>query len=117
MTRLLFGLLFCVALLGSSVLAKELPQDNTEKDQLDLIEEDDNLNEVDEESNENVASNEIAGGYTPDPCLKVRCGAGRICEVNDKGEGQCVCIPECPQETDDRRRVCSNHNETLDQRL
>ncbi|GIZ01940.1 hypothetical protein CEXT_386531 [Caerostris extrusa] len=112
MFRLNFGFIFLVALLVSFVIAKELPQESAEKDQLDLIAEDDNLNEVDEDSNENAASNEVEGGYVPDPCMKVRCGAGRICEVNDKGEGQCVCIPECPQETDDRRRVCSNHNET-----
>lgn len=43
-----------------------------------------------------------------DPCLKVRCGAGRVCEVNEKGEGVCVCIPECPQETDARRKVSSS---------
>lgn len=47
-----------------------------------------------------------------DPCLQVRCGAGRICEVDDEGEPQCVCIPKCPVESDSRRKVCSNHNET-----
>ncbi|XP_055952469.1 SPARC-like [Argiope bruennichi] len=108
MIRFNLGFLLCAVALLSIVLAKELPQGSEEKDQLDLIAEDESLNEIDEKD----ASNEVAGGYVPDPCLKVRCGAGRICEVNDKGEGQCVCIPECPQETDDRRRVCSNHNET-----
>ncbi|KAJ8916975.1 hypothetical protein NQ315_008375 [Exocentrus adspersus] len=47
-----------------------------------------------------------------DPCLQVRCGAGRICEVDSEGEPQCVCIPNCPVEKDSRRKVCSNHNET-----
>lgn len=27
-------------------------------------------------------------------------------------EAKCVCIPECPEETDLRRRVCTNKNET-----
>jgi len=94
--------------------AKDLPQsnevDSNEKDQLDLIAEDENQNE--EQAEEDASENEVEGGYKEDPCLKVRCGAGRVCEVNDKGEGQCVCIPECPQETDSRRKICSNHNET-----
>lgn len=47
-----------------------------------------------------------------DPCLKVHCGAGRICQVDELGEPQCICIPECPVETEPRRKVCSNHNET-----
>ncbi|XP_044762181.1 SPARC [Coccinella septempunctata] len=47
-----------------------------------------------------------------DPCLKVHCGAGRICQLDDGGEPQCVCIPTCPEESDARRKVCSNHNET-----
>ncbi|XP_045461646.1 SPARC [Harmonia axyridis] len=47
-----------------------------------------------------------------DPCLKVHCGAGRICQLDEVGEPQCVCIPSCPEESDSRRKVCSNHNET-----
>lgn len=50
--------------------------------------------------------------FLSDPCLEVRCGAGRICEVDSEGEPQCVCIPTCPVESDTRRKVCSNHNET-----
>lgn len=42
----------------------------------------------------------------------MHCGAGRICEVDKEGEPQCVCIPTCPVETESRRKVCSNHNET-----
>lgn len=44
--------------------------------------------------------------------MKVHCGAGRVCEVDDLGEPQCICIPECPVEVESRRKVCSNHNET-----
>lgn len=93
---------------------KDIPQgEGSEKDQLDLIAEDESQNEVDSEtSEEDSAENAVETKYKEDPCLKVRCGAGRVCEVNEKGEGQCVCIPECPQETDARRKICSNHNET-----
>lgn len=51
-------------------------------------------------------------GPLMDPCIKVHCGAGRVCEVDPAGEPQCVCIPTCPVETESRRKVCSNHNET-----
>ncbi|XP_063388263.1 SPARC isoform X2 [Cydia fagiglandana] len=47
-----------------------------------------------------------------DPCLKVHCSAGRVCEIDEHGEAVCNCIKECPDETDLRRKVCTNHNET-----
>lgn len=50
--------------------------------------------------------------HLSDPCLKVHCGAGRICQLDQGGEPHCVCIPTCPDESDVRRKVCSNHNET-----
>jgi len=46
-----------------------------------------------------------------DPCTKIHCGAGRVCQVQDDS-AQCVCIPECPEENDPRRKVCTNRNET-----
>lgn len=46
-----------------------------------------------------------------DPCKGTRCGSGRICEA-DGTEAKCICIPECPEETDTRRKVCTNFNET-----
>lgn len=42
--------------------------------------------------------------FTVDPCTKVRCGAGRVCKAEDN-IGTCVCIPECPEESDPRRKV------------
>lgn len=49
--------------------------------------------------------------HSVDPCRKVHCGAGRVCEA--KGDtAKCICIPSCPQEADPRRRVCTNRNET-----
>ncbi|XP_050427782.1 SPARC [Adelges cooleyi] len=47
-----------------------------------------------------------------DPCRKKHCGAGRVCKLTEDGEAQCVCITDCPTETDIRRKVCSNHNQT-----
>ncbi|ERL87014.1 hypothetical protein D910_04416, partial [Dendroctonus ponderosae] len=47
-----------------------------------------------------------------DPCLDVQCGAGMVCELDKEGEAQCVCIASCPEETESRRKVCSNLNET-----
>lgn len=46
------------------------------------------------------------------PCENKHCGAGRICQLTDEGDAKCVCIPECPTETEVRRKVCTNHNET-----
>lgn len=72
-----------------------------------------------EATNENVeipaeASEEIIDNTVPvsDPCNSVHCGAGRVCEVDDDNEPQCVCVANCPVETEARRKVCSNHNET-----
>lgn len=46
-----------------------------------------------------------------DPCTNIHCGAGRICNVNGD-TAECICIPECPEESDPRRKVCTNRNET-----
>lgn len=50
-------------------------------------------------------------GLIYDPCTKIHCQAGRICQVTDNS-AECVCIPECPEEYDPRRKVCTNRNET-----
>ncbi|XP_055384784.1 SPARC isoform X2 [Condylostylus longicornis] len=49
--------------------------------------------------------------YDFDPCEKMHCGAGRICQSNGD-TAECICIPDCPQEIDLRRHVCTNKNET-----
>ncbi|XP_052868821.1 SPARC [Anopheles cruzii] len=50
-----------------------------------------------------------------DPCKGVRCGAGRVCSVSEADSlAECICIPECPTETDPRRKVCTSLNETWD---
>lgn len=56
----------------------------------------------------------ILGADTPliyDPCTNIHCQAGRVCQVKDHS-AECVCIPECPEEYDPRRKVCTNRNET-----
>lgn len=63
----------------------------------------------DEPPKETVKGNEIP---LHDPCAKKHCGAGRVCELTEEGEAECVCISACPEEVDPRRKVCSNHNET-----
>lgn len=47
-----------------------------------------------------------------DPCTNIHCQAGRVCVTNDDHTAECVCIPDCPEEYDPRRKVCTNHNET-----
>lgn len=48
-----------------------------------------------------------------DPCSKIHCGAGKICQSEGE-KAECVCVSECPKEKDLRRRVCTNRNETWD---
>lgn len=70
------------------------------------------VNEIlNDNSNENVnpGDNEV---FFDDPCLKVHCSAGRVCEIDEHGDAVCNCIKECPYETESRRKVCTNHNET-----
>ncbi|GAB0090919.1 SPARC [Sergentomyia squamirostris] len=55
--------------------------------------------------------NPSAAPQISDPCSKVHCGAGRICQA-DGQMAACVCVPECPDEMDPRRKVCTNMNET-----
>ncbi|KAG6448182.1 SPARC [Manduca sexta] len=64
------------------------------------------LNELSQEGN---PDNEL---NMEDPCLKVHCSAGRVCEIDEHGEAVCNCIKDCPYETDSRRKVCTNYNET-----
>lgn len=48
-----------------------------------------------------------------DPCLDKHCGAGRVCKITEEGAGECVCIEQCDEEIDPRRKVCTNYNETF----
>lgn len=49
--------------------------------------------------------------FSADPCEKINCGAGKVCEA-DGTSASCICIPECPQQSDPRRMVCTNRNVT-----
>lgn len=46
-----------------------------------------------------------------DPCKNVHCGAGLVCKP-ENDVGVCVCVPECPEQSDPRRKVCTSLNET-----
>ncbi|XP_066591824.1 SPARC [Prorops nasuta] len=48
-----------------------------------------------------------------DPCLDKHCGAGRVCKATEEGKAECVCVETCGQESDPRRKVCTNYNETF----
>ncbi|XP_067127350.1 SPARC isoform X2 [Centruroides vittatus] len=88
---------FIYLLVFSLLILTGLAEENEEsKDQIDLIAEDDDTETPKEEN----------------PCLKVHCSAGRECEVDDNGKAKCVCVKKCMKEKDERRKVCSNHNET-----
>lgn len=120
-------LLLCATSLG---FAKEEFEDNlSEQDDLDLTGDEDLLREIEEMSNhkdlarENERAAEIAADFASqmigenhapvevNPCEKIHCGAGRVCEANGNS-ATCICIPECPDQSDPRRMVCTNRNET-----
>jgi len=47
------------------------------------------------------------------PCATHHCGAGKECVIDSQnGEAKCQCVSKCAENTDVRRRVCSNHNST-----
>lgn len=83
------------------------------KDELDLIADDDK--DADIVKNTVLSLDAFEDGEKPeDPCANFHCGAGKQCDINDNGKPHCICIRQCPTEVDDRRKVCSNHNETWD---
>ncbi|XP_047001660.1 SPARC [Schistocerca americana] len=88
-----------------SVLAQDEEEEEKAQENEDLKK----TPEEEEEEPQQPDDNEV---IAIDPCAEKHCGAGQVCEVNEQGEGHCVCIPDCPVEVDPRRKVCSNHNET-----
>lgn len=48
-----------------------------------------------------------------DPCMDKHCGAGRVCKTTDENVAECICIDQCGEELDPRRKVCTNYNETF----
>ncbi|KAF7987449.1 hypothetical protein HCN44_003211 [Aphidius gifuensis] len=70
----------------------------------------------DEELNDEAAassSEENDSVLRMDPCMDKHCGAGKICKTNGAGNAGCVCIDNCNEESDPRRKVCTNHNVTF----
>lgn len=92
-----------ISMLESDEAALEKEKEEREMKEMDEKE------ELMKDEPEKVQDNEVV---IKDPCVKKHCGAGQICDINEEGEAQCVCIPSCPNESDPRRKVCSNHNET-----
>jgi len=66
-----------------------------------------------EETNAVLVSTETANEVKQDPCIKMKCGSGKECIIEtETGAAKCQCISACADNTDVRRRVCSNHNTT-----
>ncbi|XP_059610724.1 SPARC [Phlebotomus argentipes] len=124
----IFLLLACsLVLLDQFALAEELHDivDELSSDEmLDIdeellrtLEQDLHLKDVARENQQAAREAELAAGnpdappQISDPCAKVHCGAGRICQAEGQS-ASCVCVPECPEEVDPRRRVCTNKNDT-----
>jgi len=106
-------------LLATSVMAKKKSKKHEKKheeklkmkDELDLIAEDEMANDEEKpEKPEKTEREEIP----EDPCANFHCGAGKQCDISETGSPKCVCVRQCPSENDDRRKICSNHNETWD---
>lgn len=99
-----FVLCLCIVLFAGLLARKKEDNDNT--DELDLISDDET------EDKENNVDQEEEMEKPKDPCAGLHCGAGRICVIDEQEKPICDCVSECPVETDERRKVCSNHNET-----
>jgi len=125
----LIALLLCATFaFAKEELDVDIDDDLAEDDLEDLARDEEILREIEEEQQhkdlvrENERAAEIAAdlasqmidNHAPillDPCAKIHCGAGRICQA-DGNTAECVCIPECPTQTDPRRMVCTNKNQT-----
>lgn len=56
-------------------------------------------------------ASEVKSPLMDNPCSQIHCSAGKVCDIKDN-VAQCICIPDCPEENEPRRRVCTNKNET-----
>jgi len=104
--------------------AEDAAEDTAEEDELDLLMDDEAADEEQEEQQEEQEEEEEEEELTGsrailrrmnldhDPCLTKKCGVGRECSLTEKAEPVCTCVTRCAVETDPRRQVCSNHNET-----
>jgi len=99
----------------------EVPVDDTIEDELDMMMDDDAaLLAEEEEAEQEEEEEELTGidaiirrnNLDHDPCETKKCGKGRECSLSEAGEPVCTCVSQCTHETDARRQVCTNHNET-----
>lgn len=107
------GVLFIVLLLIVTTLAFQKPRKHKKTRRISYnsvpLTQNNPEVEVPPEPEDDIIDNTVP---LSDPCAKVHCAAGRVCEVDEEDEPQCVCVSNCPVETESRRKVCSNHNET-----
>uniref|UniRef100_A0A6P7FHJ6 SPARC n=1 Tax=Diabrotica virgifera virgifera TaxID=50390 RepID=A0A6P7FHJ6_DIAVI len=110
------GLIFLIVFLVTDIAAEKVVKRKKTRRKPIHIESFDYKNDIQSEEAIPIAppGDEDIDNRVPlvDPCMQVRCGAGRICQVNELREPECVCIPTCPEESESRRKVCSNYNET-----
>ncbi|OXU21827.1 hypothetical protein TSAR_008678 [Trichomalopsis sarcophagae] len=116
--HLLVGLLVVALLLVSDASAEKrkkhrrarttTTEASVDDDVMNTLEGDDIAAEAAEHAK--LSKSELPEG---DPCLLKHCGAGRVCQVSEDREAKCVCIEQCDEEADPRRRVCTNYNETF----
>ncbi|EDW98584.1 SPARC [Drosophila yakuba] len=90
--------------------------DENEEEFLRLLEEKNKIKDIERENEiatklAEVQHNLLNPVVEVDLCETMSCGAGRICQMHNE-KPKCVCIPECPEEVDTRRLVCTNTNET-----
>jgi hypothetical protein len=70
-------------------------------------------NQNNEEANSIQTNTPANNDPKQDPCSKMKCGTGKECVIDtESGSANCQCISHCADNTDVRRRVCSNHNST-----
>jgi len=105
----------CLANTDDSEIPDDLDLEDLENDEqlLRLIEEkhvNDDLARENDIAGQ-IAAEQVNAQVQVDPCGKIHCGAGRVCKA-EGSNASCVCIPDCPEQSDPRRKVCTNKNET-----
>ncbi|XP_046611571.1 SPARC [Neodiprion virginianus] len=114
-TQLLLGTLCVAVLLLSDVSGKHHGHRSESTPASEIETQDVGINEVlteDIEDKYEAFSPDENNRWKYDPCMNKHCSAGRTCKPDDDGVAQCVCVEECEPESDARRKVCTNLNET-----
>ncbi|XP_046739553.1 SPARC [Diprion similis] len=114
-TQLLLVTLCVAVLLLSDVSGKHHGHRSHSTPSSDIETQDVSINEVlpeDVEDKYETVSPDENNRWKYDPCMDKHCSAGRSCQPDDEGVAHCVCVEECEPESDVRRKVCTNLNET-----